>query len=143
MAGHFNVPYWNIRVDVVYYRDGNDRIGYDGDDDQGEDDPRGPGHFPGGGTRKVKIQHKKPKGEKPTAGDEQIELLLESGDAYDMDGECDYEACLSMSKLRALLTNAHNPFSFLCTQAKCKKPMSTASRRTSRLSAIQRVTVSH
>jgi hypothetical protein len=32
-----SVPYWNIGVNVVYYRDGNDSIGYHSDNDQGED----------------------------------------------------------------------------------------------------------
>ena len=36
MTGQLNVPYWNIGVDVVYYRNGKDRIGFHGDDDQGD-----------------------------------------------------------------------------------------------------------
>jgi hypothetical protein len=36
-AKHCSVPYWNIGVNAVCYRDGNDSIGYHGDNDQGED----------------------------------------------------------------------------------------------------------
>jgi hypothetical protein len=31
-----SVPYWNIGINAVYYRDGNDSIGYHSDNDQGE-----------------------------------------------------------------------------------------------------------
>jgi hypothetical protein len=36
-AKHCSVPYWNIGVNAVCYRDGNDSIGYHADNDQGED----------------------------------------------------------------------------------------------------------
>jgi alkylated DNA repair dioxygenase AlkB len=32
-----SIPYWTIGVNVVFYRDGNDSIGYHADNDQGED----------------------------------------------------------------------------------------------------------
>lgn len=35
-AKHCSVPYWNIGVNAVCYRDGNDSIGYHADNDQGE-----------------------------------------------------------------------------------------------------------
>jgi alkylated DNA repair dioxygenase AlkB len=36
-AKHCSVPYWNIGVNAVCYRDGNDSMGYHADNDQGED----------------------------------------------------------------------------------------------------------
>jgi alkylated DNA repair dioxygenase AlkB len=36
-AEHCSVPYWNIGVNAVCYRDGNDSMGYHTDNDQGED----------------------------------------------------------------------------------------------------------
>jgi hypothetical protein len=36
-AKHCSVPYWNIGVNAVCYRDANDSIGYHADNDQGED----------------------------------------------------------------------------------------------------------
>lgn len=80
------VNYWNIGVEAIYYRDGKDRMGLHADDDQGEELILAVLLSSPGGPRKVRIQNKVPKGAKATAGDEQIELLLEAGDAYDMDG---------------------------------------------------------
>ena len=36
-AKRCSVPYWNIGVNAVCYRDGNDSMGYHADNDQGED----------------------------------------------------------------------------------------------------------
>lgn len=78
---------WNIGVDAVYYRGSRDKIGLHADNNQGEDkvvailakSPRIP--------RPVVIQTAPPKGTKKNQdGDEQYELIIGAGDAYDMDG---------------------------------------------------------
>jgi alkylated DNA repair dioxygenase AlkB len=82
-----SVEKWNIGVNVVFYRDGKDRIGFHADDDQGESMilvviPSSPQ-----GSRTVVIQTKKKKKADFVDGDEQFELLLSAGDGYDMDGK--------------------------------------------------------
>jgi alkylated DNA repair dioxygenase AlkB len=80
------VPCWNIGAHPVYYRDGNDHMGLHADDDQGEstilsvlvDSPPEP--------RKVIISPNKKK--KPwIEGDQQLQLFMHAGDAYEMDGK--------------------------------------------------------
>ena len=78
------VEEWNVGVNTLIYRDGNDRIGKHSDDDQGEEkimtviisSPPEP--------RRVLIEEKKLL---PGTQGEQIELLLNAGDAYEMDAE--------------------------------------------------------
>ena len=79
------VSNWNIGVNPVLYRDGKDKMGYHADDDQGEtkiltvvvESPSSP--------RRVRI---KVKGSHELEhGDEELELYLGAGDAYEMDGE--------------------------------------------------------
>jgi alkylated DNA repair dioxygenase AlkB len=86
LARHCQVPKWTIGVNPVLYRDGQDKMGDHADNDQGEqvilallvDSPTTM-------TRKVKIR--------PFTwlerrdGDEQIELFMQPGDAYEMDGK--------------------------------------------------------
>jgi hypothetical protein len=80
-----NVPYWNIGVNPVYYRDGNDYMGFHADDDQDEkcimtiltSSPLSP--------RKILIRQGKRKVGLET-GDVEVELYLSAGDGYCMDG---------------------------------------------------------
>ena len=77
------VDSWNVGMNPVFYRDGNDSIGFHSDDDQGEatiltllvESPPRP--------RRVIV---KPKRKVPDHGDRQIVLFLRAGDGYDMDG---------------------------------------------------------
>ena len=93
LAKNFNIPgeIWNIGVDVVLYRDGDDKIGFHADDTQGEstilcvvvDSPEK--------IRKVEVRSKrKSKQGEPIElqdGDEEIELFVGAGDSYEMDGK--------------------------------------------------------
>ena len=88
MATLCNVDTWNVGVNPVYYRDSRDYIGLHADNDQGEDkimtilvkSPTPP--------RRVVIQTSPAKGtKKKQEGDEQYELNIGAGDAYDMDGD--------------------------------------------------------
>ena len=87
---------FNIGVDCIIYRDGQDSIGWHADDTQNEDtvlslivdsDP----------VRVVKIKSKVPKDcEHPKIGAEEIKLFPRAGDAYVMDGKMqdNYVHCL-------------------------------------------------
>jgi alkylated DNA repair dioxygenase AlkB len=72
--------FWNIGADCIVYRDGNDQINFHADDDQGEQII-----FtvlvssPVACTRKIRIRSKDQT--------EEIELFLDAGDAYSMNGE--------------------------------------------------------
>ena len=89
MQSTCHVPQWNIGVNPVYYRDGQDHMGFHADNDQDEDliltvlirSPDRP--------RRVLIQAapRKKGTTKRQDGDEQYELSLGAGDAYDMNGE--------------------------------------------------------
>ena len=77
---------FNIGVDVIYYRNGNDKIGWHADDNQGEDiifavviqtDE----------NRKVCVRQTKDKKEKNKHGDKVLQLFFLNGDGYSMDGE--------------------------------------------------------
>jgi alkylated DNA repair dioxygenase AlkB len=83
LAATFQMTEWGVGVDVLLYRNHNDAIGWHADDTQDESvivsvtvaSPLIP--------RRVKIR---PKSKPYQEGDEQIELLPCSGDAYVMDG---------------------------------------------------------
>lgn len=88
LAGHMRqvcgIDSWNIGMNPVLYRDGNDHMGFHSDNDQGEETilsvlvespPR---------PRRLII---KPKKKHPEHGDHKIVLFLYSGDGYDMDGK--------------------------------------------------------
>ncbi|KAL9187368.1 hypothetical protein ACHAXT_001471 [Thalassiosira profunda] len=87
LARSYRLPQdqWNIGVDMIVYRDGNDSIGWHADDSQGEsivlcvvvDAPDEP--------RPVYIRPNK-RAKKLSDGDEEIQLDVGEGDAYDMDG---------------------------------------------------------
>ena len=80
-------PFWNIGINPVLYRNGHDKMGFHADDDQGEqiiltalvEGPR----------RKIVIQPSAKVHAKDTweSTDCRIELWLEPGDVYQMDGE--------------------------------------------------------
>lgn len=80
------VPNWNIGINPVYYRDGNDYMGFHADDDQGEQcimavltsSPPQP--------RRIQIRPRGNKLKEFLRGDVQLELLMQAGDAYRMDG---------------------------------------------------------
>ena len=86
-----SVACWNIGVNPVWYRDGNDKIGRHADDAQGEteifslliDSPVDPRRIV------ITVRNKKRKKEKliPVHGDEIIELFLLKTDGYMMDGQ--------------------------------------------------------
>lgn len=80
--------FWNIGVNPVLYRDGRDRIGYHADNDQGEELILTVlVSSPVGATRRICIRdiHFKTEGTKDK--DEELELRLDAGDAYSMDGK--------------------------------------------------------
>lgn len=79
--------FWNIGVNPILYRDGRDRIGYHADDDQDEQLiltvlVSSPVNV----TRRISIRHRLVKTEGIQDGDEELELMLDAGDAYSMDG---------------------------------------------------------
>jgi len=83
-----HVDSWNVGVNPVFYRDARDHIGLHADNDQGEDkimtvlvkSPDTP--------RRVVIQTAPQKGtKKKQEGDQQFELNIGAGDAYDMDSD--------------------------------------------------------
>lgn len=86
LADKFGVKEWEIGVHPVLYRDGNDKMGPHADNDQGEKvilslvvySPKEP--------RRVLIQPVG-KGGKVEVGDEKIELFLQPGDVFAMDGK--------------------------------------------------------
>ena len=101
LARFYNLPHdqWGIGVDLIIYKDGVDSIGWHADDTQGEsvvlcvvvDAP--------GEARPVHIRPNKRA--KPLAdGDEEIQLYVTEGMAYDMDGymQDGYEHCLPKKK---------------------------------------------
>jgi hypothetical protein len=82
-----SVEKWNVGVNVVYYRDGKDRLGFHSDDTQGESMicvviPSSPQ-----GAWRVVIQTNRNKGPDFLDCDEQFELFLRAGDGNDMDGK--------------------------------------------------------
>jgi alkylated DNA repair dioxygenase AlkB len=101
-----DVDEWNIGVNPVCYRDGKDHIGRHSDNNQGEDKVmtvilKSPG------TPRIIVIEKKAGGEKGNGkkgvklrqeGDEQYELNLGAGDAYDMDGEMQKHYVHSVTK---------------------------------------------
>ena len=79
-----HASYWDVGVNPVLYRDGDDGIGMHADDDQGEKliltvNVKSPKT-----TRHVVIRPKNFKNVEN--GDAQLELFLNAGDAYSMDG---------------------------------------------------------
>ena len=80
---------WSIGVDLVVYRDGNDSISWHSDDTQGETLILSLViESWGGAARPVRVRPKRDKFGRLRDGDEEIELLVGEGDAYDMDGGC-------------------------------------------------------
>jgi alkylated DNA repair dioxygenase AlkB len=84
LATRYNLPRWDIGVDMIAYKDGGDSIGWHADDTQGEsvvvcvvvDAP--------GEVRPLCIRPKRTK--QLGHGDEEIQLFIAEGDGYDMDG---------------------------------------------------------
>jgi len=89
------VPDWNIGINPVYYRDGNDHIGFHADNDQGEEKIMSVLVQSPPKDRKVEIWPKESKTKKRgkngkrsiSHGDKRIQLFLRAGDGYDMNGE--------------------------------------------------------
>lgn len=93
---YFEGRSWNVGVDVVCYRDGNDSCGWHADDTQGETLVFCVVLQSQGGPRRVRFRPKfasaSPKRKRRRLsclqrGDEELELWLDEGDAYSMDGE--------------------------------------------------------
>eukprot|EP00804_Cyclotella_cryptica_P011375 CCRYP_016037-RA/>CCRYP_016037-RA protein AED:0.06 eAED:0.06 QI:353/1/1/1/1/1/10/132/1126 len=94
LARFYGIDEWNTGVDLVAYKDGEDRMGWHADDTQGEalvvcvvvscPEPR-----------PLRIRPKK-RYRPLSDGDEEIEIAPSAGDAYDMDGvmQIGYEHCL-------------------------------------------------
>jgi len=104
LARTYNLPHWDIGVDMIAYKDGGDSIGWHADDTQGEtvvvcvvvDAP--------GEIRPLCIRPNKRT--KPLChGDEEIQLFIAEGDGYDMDGymQDNYEHSLP----KKLKSNSH------------------------------------
>ena len=85
-----NIPKWNIGVDVIKYRNGNDHVGWHSDNHQGEQMIFTTClEFPSDGSqshRPVCIK-KMVENNKKEDGDELIELFVCAGDSYEMNGE--------------------------------------------------------
>ena len=89
LAAAYRLPgnKWSIGVDLIVYRDGTDSIGWHADDTQDEwlvmcvvvE-------VPSSDTRPMQVRPKR-KGWVPQHGDEEIDLYVKQGDAYEMDGE--------------------------------------------------------
>ena len=102
LAKGYNLPenQWDIGVDMIVYRDGDDSIGWHADDSQGEsvvlcvvvDAP--------GEPRPLYIRPKRSKSTHLANGDEEIQLYVGEGDGYDMDGDMQvgYEHSLPKQK---------------------------------------------
>ncbi|KAL7578972.1 hypothetical protein ACA910_019019 [Epithemia clementina (nom. ined.)] len=85
------VSEWGIGVNLICYRDGQDKMGLHADDDQGEEKIMAVMIASPLVARRVLIQTAETKGKASNADDgeiveEQIELFLRPGDAYEMDG---------------------------------------------------------
>jgi len=84
LAGSYGISSWNTGVDMIAYKDGEDRIGWHADDTQGEalivcvvvSSPE---------PRPLHIRPKKSANRPLRTGDEQIEIYPSEGDGYDMD----------------------------------------------------------
>ena len=99
MAKKLHIPNqeWNIGVDVILYRNGNDRIGWHADDTQGEDIILTV-VVETNVIRTIKIRPKRSRNGRSSSssgrrkdegyqdGDELIELIVKQGSAYKMDG---------------------------------------------------------
>ena len=103
-ARRYNLPHWDIGVDMIAYKDGLDSIGWHADDTQGEsiiscvvvDAP--------GEIRPLYIRPSKRA--KPLGhGDEEIQLFIAEGDGYDMDGYMQQSYEHSLPKKQK--TNSH------------------------------------
>ena len=101
LASIYNLPnkYWNLGVDLMMYRNGNDSIGFHADDTQGEElilcliiDS----NFE---KRKIKIRPNKKSPLKNS--DEEIELYLGQGNGYEMDGK-NIQCIFSQNKIRTI-----------------------------------------
>lgn len=84
MKDHFGVCKWGAGVNIIWYRDGKDYIGYHSDNTHQEDlivtvviscDPPG--------SRKIIIRNKC---RKINQRYQELELILGEGDGYEMDG---------------------------------------------------------
>jgi len=88
LARYYRLPQnqWDIGVDLIVYKDGEDSIGWHADNTQGEsvvlcvvvDSP--------GAPRPVHIRPNK-RTKLLADGDEEVQLYVREGDAYDMDGK--------------------------------------------------------
>ena len=103
---------WNVGVDVVCYRDGQDSVGWHSDDTQGETLVVATVVESQGGPRRIAFRPKEPRktkqGEAPvnskhhvgeaelSDGDEEVELWISQGDTYAMDRgvQVHYEHCV-------------------------------------------------
>jgi alkylated DNA repair dioxygenase AlkB len=84
---HDDECFWNIGVNPVLYRDGRDHMGFHADNDQGEELILSVlVSSPENATRRVRVREIRPKGKSAQKGDEELELFLDAGDAYSMDG---------------------------------------------------------
>jgi hypothetical protein len=84
LAQENQIDDWNIGVDLLIYRSGDDSIGWHEDDTQDESIILCLVVHAGNQTRTLCIQPNSA----PREGDEQIELYAGTGDIYQMDGKC-------------------------------------------------------
>ncbi|GMH99295.1 hypothetical protein TrST_g3156 [Triparma strigata] len=76
---------WNIGVDLIVYRDGNDSMGFHSDDNQGETSVL---------ALVVECKEARPVYIRPhrnvarAEGDEEVQLFVRQGDAYELDAGC-------------------------------------------------------
>ena len=85
LAEKYNLQHWDIGVDMIIYKDGNDSIGWHSDDTQGETVVLCVVVEAPGEVRPLYIRPNK-KVRPLRKGDEEIQLFIAEGDGYDMDG---------------------------------------------------------
>jgi hypothetical protein len=86
LANFYRITEWNIGVDMLIYRSGDDGISWHADDTQAESIILCTVIESQSGPRPVKIRPKIGSGPRED-GDEEIELYVDEGDAYEMDGK--------------------------------------------------------